>query len=272
MSRTNTILLGQFLPGESWLHRADPRSKLVAVLCLSGVVLYTHAWTTQWVLIGIVAAAVATARLPLRTLLLSLRPFLWFLVIIAAVHALWSSTPGRPLVNFFGLTVTDSGLAAGAFYALRLATLIVVAQLLMITTMPLDLMDGVNRLLQPLRRLRLPVGEVTMMMGLALRFIPTLFTEAERLRQAQLSRGANLEGGLWQRMRAIVPMVLPLFVSALRRADDLALAMESRCYAPGQPRSQYRELSFRSADHLLVLASLILVLVLLTLRVRGWPV
>jgi energy-coupling factor transport system permease protein len=263
--------LGQYVPGDSWLHNADPRSKLIATFAISTALLGTGSLAGHGLIAVLMAAGLYASGLPMRALIRNLRPFLWLFVIVFLAHALFGSSDGRQVARIWRLTITTSDLSNGALYSLRLTLLVVVAALLTMTTMPLDLMDGLARILRPLRRVRVPVEELTLMMGLALRFIPTLLSEANRIRKAQLSRGANLEGGLVQRFRAVLPLVLPLFVSAFRRADDLAMAMEARCYVPDGVRSHYRDLHFEIGDHALVVGSLLLVLASFVLNMKGWP-
>ncbi len=272
MANSSEILLGQFVPGHSWMHRADPRSKLFATLAVSTALLATASLTALVVLAVVLAVAARLSGLPRQLLARRLRPFLWLFVIIFLFQMVWNGAGGRALVRIDGVAITTSGLLHGTVYSVRLGLLIMAAVLLTMTTMPLDLMDGVGRLLRPLKRFRVPVDEWTLTMGLALRFIPTLLSEATRIKQAQLSRGGDFEGGVIKRLRAVVPMVLPLFVAAFRRADDLAMAMEARCYTFDRERSSYTELRLGRGDYLLIAASLLLVAASAVSKAKGWPV
>lgn len=269
MTGRTEIFFGQFVAADTWLHRADPRSKLLAVLVVSIAVLGTKSLWVELSLAGILMACVWLSALPMGALARSLRPFLWLFVIIFFVHALWGTADGLVLIRVWGATVTTSGVAGGLAYALRLLLLVAAASLLTLTTTPVDLAEGLGTVLRPLRRFRIPVDEWTLMMGLALRFIPVLLSEANRIKMAQLSRGADLDGGLLKRFRLVVPMVLPLFVSTFRRAEELAMAMESRCYDSEAVRTHYRELGFGVGDYALIASCLFLLLIVLSLKVTG---
>ncbi|MGH3088515.1 MAG: energy-coupling factor transporter transmembrane component T family protein [Rubrobacteraceae bacterium] len=240
--------IGQFYPVESALHALDPRAKilasigLVAALFLAGS-LYGFLFTA-----AAVFSLVALSRVPPSAFLRFLKPVSFIVALTFVFQALFSRE-GAVLFEWGWLAVHEGGLADGFFLAARIVLLVFSAALLTATTPPVALTDGIEDLLSPLKRLRFPSHEVAMMMTIALRFIPTLDEEAQKIMRAQAARGAEFsEGGLVKRARALVPILVPLTVGAFRRADELAEAMESRGYRGGEGRSRYRELRFRLRD------------------------
>lgn len=244
------IALGKYVAGTSVLHRLDPRTKLVAVVLLMGTALGSRGVAPVLGFGLVVGAAVLLSRLPVALLARNLRSFLWLLAMTALLHA--CMTPGHLLWRVPGLDleVTREGLRAAALFTARLAAVVTAAALLTLTTSPLELTDGIERLLRPLQRVRVPAHELAMMVAIALRFIPVLAEEAERLQKAQMARGAEFTGGPIARARKLVPLLVPLFLSAFARADRLAVAMEARGYRGGEGRTQYRQLRFGRADAL----------------------
>jgi energy-coupling factor transport system permease protein len=196
----------------------------------------------------------ASSRVPLRIFARNLKWFLLLFVITFGIHFLEIHfDAGWPYLGF-----SETGLFTGLVYTSRLALLIIFAALLTLTTVPIELTDGVEKLLGPLRRFKVPVHEFALMMTLALRFIPILIQEAERVKNAQLSRGATLQGSLASRVRSIIPMAMPLFLSAIRRADELAIAMAARHYTGGEGRTSYQRFAFERADYYVLYSSLFL--------------
>jgi energy-coupling factor transport system permease protein len=242
------ITLGRYVPAESLLHRLDPRTKFVSTLAVMTAVLATQSFASLLLSFLLLAAAVALSGLPAGLVLRNLRPFVWLFLFTLLLHALL--TPGRPLwrVPWTDTVLTVEGARLGAFFSLRLAVVVLIAALLTLTTSPTELTDGLERLLGPLRRFGFPAHELAMMITIALRFIPVLVEEAERLHKAQLARGADFSGGPLRRARSLIPLLVPLFVSAFARADRLALAMESRCYRGGVERTSFRQLAFGWSD------------------------
>lgn len=258
MAFFNDITLGQYYPGDSIVHRLDPRSKLFAATAIMSGLLLSYNYLLLLGMAAFIALAVAAARIPLTLLLKNLRPFIWLFAITWLLHLFW--TPGRILWVLPGtaVSITREGVALGAIYVARLALLIVYAALLTLTTSPIELTDALERISRPLQRWGVPTHELSLMLTLSLRFIPTLLEEAQRIRNAQLSRGARLTGSLRHRIRALLPLLVPLFVSAFRRADELALAMDARCYTGGAGRTVYTRLSLRPADYLVILGGVVL--------------
>lgn len=244
------ILIGQYYPAPSPVHRLDPRTKILVTFLYVILLFFINTFTGFAAAAVFTGAVVLVGQVPWRLLLRSLRPILLLMAFTLIFHALVTGGPQAQTIARWGpVTVTDEGLYQGAFLGLRLALLILTSSLLTLTTSPVELTDGLERLLLPAGRLGLPAHEFAMMMTIALRFIPTLLEEAEKIMKAQMARGADFQGGnLVQRARALLPILVPLFVSAFRRADDLALAMEARCYRGGEGRSRYRVLRFKEGD------------------------
>ncbi len=260
MTLLNDISLGQYYPKDSFFHRLDPRTKLIAVSMQMTALLISFRPEVMLLLAAAVLLMLWSSRLPAGLVLRNLRPFIWLFLLTVAVHLFY--TEGRTIVRLplINAPITKEGLDLGLLYSGRLALLIVIAALLTLTTSPVELTDALERLFKPLRRLRAPVHEIVMMLTLSLRFIPTLLEEAQRIRNAQLSRGVSFEGGLIKRAGSLIPLILPLFFSAFRRADELAMAIDSRCYTGGEGRTNYRRLRFGAADYLVMTLSAALLL------------
>mgnify|MGYP001120032352 CR=1 FL=1 len=260
------VTLGQFVPGDSVLHRLDARVKLVCGLVLAAALFATGAWAGYGLLAAYVGLATGAARLPAGAFARGLRPVLWLVALSVTFHALL--TPGTPVVDFGPLAVTVEGLDAAGRLAVRLVLLVMGVQLVMMTTSPVALTDALEWLLTPGRRLGLPAHELAMMVTIALRFVPALVEELDRIIKAQKARGAELErGGPISRARALVPILVPLFIGAFRRADALALALESRCYRGSLGRTRWRASRWAARDWTALAGSLV-VMVLVGWRFR----
>lgn len=256
---TNAIVLGQFVPGDSPVHRLDPRTKILAMIAYIVLVFLVRAMPVFAVPLLFVLGALLASGVPARYALSSLRPMRWLIAFMFLIN-LFFTQGDRVLFSWWIIRVTAEGLRQAVFISLRLILLVAGTSLLTLTTSPIALTDGLERLLKPLKRIRFPAHELAMMMTIALRFIPTLLEETERIRKAQMARGADFEtGGLLARARAMVPLLVPLFVSAFRRADELAMAMESRCYHGGEGRTRMHELHYARRD---LLAALLIALLL----------
>lgn len=256
---TNAIVLGQFVPGDSPVHRLDPRTKILAMIAYIVLVFLVRAMPVFAVPLLFVLGALLTSGVPARYALSSLRPMRWLIAFMFLIN-LFFTQGERVLFSWWIIRVTAEGVRQAVFISLRLILLVAGTSLLTLTTSPIALTDGLERLLKPLKRIRFPAHELAMMMTIALRFIPTLLEETERIRKAQMARGADFEtGGLLARARAMVPLLVPLFVSAFRRADELAMAMESRCYHGGEGRTRMHELHYARRD---LLAALLIALLL----------
>lgn len=254
------ITLGQYIPTGSVVHRLDPRAKLLCFLLLVGSVMLVRAIWGYLFLIFILALIVRLSQLPPPYLLRNLRSFVWLFVITLFLHLFFSQGRTIPLFPLDQLGATYEGLVKGVFFCLRLGILILLATLLTLTTSPVELTDGIESLLRPLKRFGFPSQELAMMMMIALRFVPLLVEEAETLKKAQLARGADFGGNILQRVKSLIPLIVPLFLSTFRRADELALAMEARCYRGGKGRTSYSRLKFGGKDFLALSLSMIILI------------
>ena len=251
--------LGQFYPTESPLHGLDPRAKILAVAVLVLGLFLVNSVTGFVLVAAALAAGVFASRVPAKVFLRLLRPVL-FIAALTALFQVFFSREGPVLLQWGFLEVHEGGLRMGFLLALRILLLVSAAGLLTATTAPVTLADGIEDLLSPLKKLRFPAHEVAMMMTIALRFIPTLQQEAQKIMKAQAARGAEFDdGGLTRRAKALVPVLVPLTVGAFRRADELAEAMESRGYRGGEGRTRYRELHFRVRDALVLIAATLVI-------------
>jgi energy-coupling factor transport system permease protein len=255
--------IAQYYPADSALHRLDPRAKVVAVTALA-IALFTRDSFAALAVYGAAAlAGLLLSRVPPAWFWRGLRPILWLVALTFVAQLLF--VPGPAFFSLGPLHLTWHGLEVAAFLTLRLVVLVVVGSLLTLTTSPIALTDGLAWLARPLRRLRVPTEELALMMTIALRFIPTLLVEVETIMRAQRARGAEFgRGGLVRRARALVPLLVPLFVVSFRRADELALAMEARCYRPGIVRTRLHPMRAR-VDDWVVLALVAGVIVLASL-------
>lgn len=251
--------LGQFYPVASPVHDLDPRAKILATVVLVVGMFLVDSTAGLLFVAAVLAVLVASSRIPPVVFLRLMRPVL-LIVAFTVVFQVFFSREGMTVFEWGFVEVHSGGLRLGFFLALRILLLVGVAGLLTATTAPLALADGIEDLLSPLKRVRFPAHEVAMMMTIALRFIPTLSEESEKITRAQAARGADFsEGGPMRRARSLVPVLVPLTVGAFRRADELAEAMESRGYRGGEGRTRYRELRFRARDALaLALTALVL--------------
>lgn len=261
----NDITLGQYFPGKSPIHQLDPRTKILGVITYISTIFLAEDYLAYAILIAFAVMAVAVSRIPASMVLKSIKP-LWIIVLLTlAIHVF--STPGKVVFNVGPLVATQEGIRMGILMSLRLVLLIAVSSLLTFTTSPIALTDGIERLLNPLRRLGVPAHELAMMMTIALRFIPTLLEEADRIMKAQMARGADFaSGNLLKRAKNMVPLLVPLFISAFRRADELAVAMEARCYRGGENRTRMKELKIGKIDIGAVLALLALIIILVAVK------
>ena len=262
------ITLGQFFPGSTIVHRLDPRTKLVLLVGYI-VALFTARWfVTYGLVLAFLLLAVGLSRIPPKTLLRSMKPLLIVIVITGLLNLFY--TPGQVLVQFWIFRITREGIVAAALMILRITMLVCGTFLLTYTTSPIALTDGLELLLGPLKRLHVPVHELSMMMCIALRFIPTLMEETDKIISAQKARGADFEtGNLLRRAKAMLPILVPLFISAFRRADELATAMECRCYHGGEGRTRLRQPRFLLHDFLALGLGAALVAAVAILRTLG---
>ena len=259
------ITIGQYFPGNSILHRLDPRTKVVLLFFYLVLIFLCKSGLAYGVMTALTAALMLLSKVPMRMMLRSLKPLWWIILFTFDVHNF--STPGEELCKVAFLSVTAEGIVEGFYICLRLVLLICLSSLLTFTTSPLKLTDAMEALLSPGKRVGVPAHELAMMMTIALRFVPTLIQETDRIMKAQQSRGADfMTGSIMKRMQAFVPVLVPLFLSAFRRADDLAMAMEARCYRGGEGRTQMKALKITSIDYVAWGFSILLIAAVLALR------
>lgn len=248
----NNIMLGSYYPGNSLIHKMDPRVKIVLTLAIMVLIFMVD---TFWgyLYIGIFSLVVALiSGVPLKLFIRSVRPVLFLVVFTFILNILFIK--GDAVAFKIGpLSIYWYGLEFAVFMALRLIFMVSSASVMTFTTTPVMLSSGIERLISPLKIVKFPVHEMSMMMSIALRFIPTLMEETDKIKKAQMARGANFEtGGLKQKAMAMIPLLIPLFISAFRRADELAMAMEARCYHGAEGRTSYRQLKMAGFDYLAV--------------------
>jgi energy-coupling factor transport system permease protein len=247
VSRLGSVTLGQYYPAESPIHKLDPRIKIILTFGLILALFVIGNFTGFLGITIFLGIAIYLGKLPWRWALRGLRPIFYVLIFTLLAHFFF--TAGQSLADIGPLSITREGFINGLFICSRLLLLVVGTSLLTLTTSPIELTDGIEYLLSPLKIVKLPAHEIAMMMTIALRFIPTLMVEADRIMKAQMARGADFESGnLIKRVKSYLPLLIPLFVMAFRRADELALAMESRCYHGGENRTKLRELRIKQSD------------------------
>ena len=241
------ITIGQYLPGDSILHKLDPRTKIIAVLLyMIALFLVTNFWGLGAMLV-LSLAVVLISHIPLRFFFRGIKAIAFIVLLTVALQMFM--TPGEPLWEFGFLKITDEGVRQAIFMGTRLILLVSVTSILTLTTTPIALTDGIETLLKPFQRFGLPAHELAMMMTIALRFIPTLVEETDKIMKAQSARGADFESGnLMERAKAMIPLLVPLFLNAIKRADELALAMEARCYHGGDGRTRMKALQYSGRD------------------------
>ncbi|WP_349409147.1 energy-coupling factor transporter transmembrane protein EcfT [Pseudalkalibacillus sp. SCS-8] len=256
------VIIGQYIPGQSLIHRMDPRAKLIAVFFYVIIVFLANNWLTYGLLGAFTIGTALLSRVPISFLIKGLKPILWIILFTMILH-LFMTKEGPVLFDLGWTTIHEGGVVQGVYIAMRLLFLIILTSLLTLTTTPIDITDGIESVLSPLKKLKFPVHEFALMMSISLRFIPTLLQETEKIMKAQSARGAEFSSGpIKERVKAFVPLLVPLFVSAFKRAEDLALAMEARGYRGGEGRTKLRLLQWQSIDTL-GLASIGLLIILL---------
>lgn len=244
------ITIGQYYPADSKLHRLDPRVKIMCTLFfLISLFCIRNIWG-YIVATFFLATVICISKVPFKFIVKGLRPVIMLLMITVIFNLLLTKT-GTVVYEMWILRITDEGLRTAGYMTVRLIYLILGSSLMTFTTTPNALTDGIEKLLWPLRKIKLPVHEIAMMMSIALRFIPILLEETDKIMKAQIARGADLESGnIIQKAKAMIPILVPLFVSAFRRATDLAMAMEARCYRGGEGRTKMKPLVYRKKDYI----------------------
>ena len=263
------VTLGQYFPGNSLVHRLDPRTKLLAVVLYIVALFLAKFFVSYGIMFAVLALSIAISKVPVKSILRGMKPILFIAIFTAILNLFY--TPGEHvLAKFWVITITLEGVFSAFFMVLRIMMLIAGTFLLTYTTSPILLTDGLEALLNPLKKLKVPVHELAMMMSIALRFIPTLIEETDKIMSAQKARGADFESGnLIQKAKALIPILVPLFISAFRRADELATAMECRCYHGGEGRTKLHVLKYERRDYVALLLGAVVVAIVLVLRRFG---
>lgn len=262
------VTLGQYFPGDTIVHRLDPRTKLILVVIYIVALFCAKSYVSYAVVAAFLILCMCLSRIRLGVIVKGLKPLLFVIVLTGLLNMFY--TPGREIFHFWIFTVTWEGVRNAIFMIARIVMLIFGTFLLTYTTSPIALTDAMELLMGPLKKLKVPVHELSMMMCIALRFIPTLISETDKIISAQKARGADFESGnLLRRAKALIPILVPLFISAFRRADELAVAMESRCYHGGEGRTRMKQLHMARRDYLAMAFGLVLLAAVIVLRRLG---
>lgn len=263
------ITLGQFFPGTSVIHRLDPRTKLVLLVVYIVALFVAVSWISYAVMLLFLVGCIAISQIPFKSIVHGMKPMVMILIFTAVLNVFM--TKGDTVwLQWYFIKITKEGVVRAFFMAIRILMLVTGTFLLTYTTSPIALTDGLESLLSPLKKIKLPVHELAMMMCIALRFIPTLIEETDKIMSAQKARGADFEtGGLIQRVKALVPILIPLFIGSFRRADELATAMECRCYHGGEGRTKMKILRYSRLDFEAYAVGVVLLAGIISLAVLG---
>jgi len=256
---SNSVLLGQYRPMNSFLHRLDARAMVLPVLSTMIFGLLTESFLFYLVIVGLLLTGLAGSGISIGTMLRNLRPVAIIVAVTFAYHIIFSARESAVLYEFFGFEITRGGLISASFFSMRLLVFLSVAFLLTLTNSPSELAEAVTRLLGPLKWLRVPVSDLGLILFIALRFIPILYDEFVAIRQAQMIRGVIFGGSIVNRIRRLSSLLVPVFVTSVGRADDLALAIEARGYKSGQPRTSYSHTVFGFKEWAFMMGSCIAV-------------
>ncbi|MBR6596262.1 MAG: energy-coupling factor transporter transmembrane protein EcfT [Oscillospiraceae bacterium] len=243
------ITLGQYFPGKSPIHLLDPRTKLILLVVYIVALFTATSWISYGLMLAFLLIVIKISTIPPKSIVKGMKPLVMILVFTGVLNIFFTTGEGEPLVDFWIFTIYAEGLIRALFMVVRIMLLISCTFLLTYTTSPIALTDGLESLMKPLKYIKVPVHELSMMMCIALRFIPTLIEETDKIMNAQKARGADFEtGSIMQRAKALIPILVPLFISAFRRADELATAMECRCYQGGSGRTKMKLLRYSRWD------------------------
>ncbi|WP_117149413.1 MULTISPECIES: energy-coupling factor transporter transmembrane protein EcfT [Paraliobacillus] len=262
----NKLILGRFFPGDSRIHLLDPRAKLITAIYFIGIIFIANNWQT-YVLLGLFTFIVMfLSGVKIKTYLRGVRPLIWLILFTVFLQVLFTAG-GTVYIDWGPITISTFGLLNGLYIFCRFVMIIFISTVVTLTTKPIDLTDGINSLLRPLRFFKLPVDEIALMLSISLRFIPNLLDETQKVMDAQRARGTTFgEGSLVDQMKKLIPIIMPLFVSSLRRAENMADVMEVRGYQSDKPRSSFRRLAWQKSDTISLLVMAILTVVLVVLR------
>lgn len=261
------MIFGRFIPGDSFVHKMDPRAKLIFVFAFIFVVFVANNIPAYIALVVFTFFIVFVSRIRLYFLINGLKPVLILMIFTFLLHVFFTKG-GDLLVEIGFVKIYEEGLKQGIFISIRFLVLVFVTSILTLTTSPISITDGLETLLNPLKRIKVPVHELALMMSIALRFIPTLMDETDKIMKAQMARGSDVTSGpIKERIKAVVPLLIPLFVSAFKRAEDLATAMEVRGYRGGEGRTRYRQLKWTGRDTIAMVVCVVLATILIYLRI-----
>lgn len=265
------ITIGQYVPGDSFIHRLDPRAKIILSLLFIVDLFIINNFTGYVLAAAFILVTIAVAKLSPKYIYKGLKP-IFILLLITALLNMFMTRSGHLVVNWGFIQIYDEGIRIAAFMALRLIFLIAGTSILTLTTSPIELTDGIERLLNPMKKIGVPAHELAMMMTIALRFIPTLMDETDKIMKAQMARGADFDtGNIVAKAKSLIPLLVPLFISSFRRADELAMAMEARCYRGGEGRTRMKVLRLTLDDLIAVLFFVLFVIVTFIIRSLRLP-
>ncbi|WP_214483827.1 energy-coupling factor transporter transmembrane component T [Bacillus sp. SM2101] len=260
------IIIGRYVPGSSIVHQLDPRSKLSLIFLYVIVVFLANNELTYGILCLYTVGMMLLTRIPIRFILKGLKLIFWIIIFTFILH-IFVTKEGALLFSLGWIEIYEEGIRQGVFISLRFLNLILMTSMLTLTTTPIEITDGMESLLNPFKRFGLPVHEIALMMSISLRFIPTLMQETEKIIKAQTARGADFTSGpIKDRIKSIVPLLIPLFISAFKRAEDLATAMEARGYRGGEGRTKFHQLQWHSRDTIVIISPLLVSVLLFLLR------
>ena len=260
------MIFGRYIPGNSFVHQLDPRSKLSFVFTFIIIVFLANNVLTYALLLAFTLFVILLSRIRLYFLINGLKPVIFLMAFTLILHLIMTKE-GAVLVDLGFMKIYEEGLRQGVFISVRFLVLVFITSILTLTTSPISITDGLETLLHPLKKIKLPVHELALMMSISLRFIPTLMDETDKIMKAQMARGSDLSAGpIKDRLKAVVPLLVPLFVSAFKRAEDLATAMEVRGYRGGEGRTRYRQLKWDMKDTLSLVVLLVVAVCLWMLR------
>lgn len=260
------MIFGRFIPGDSFIHRLDARAKLIFVFLFIAIVFIANNWITYGILLLFTLFIIQLSKIRLYFLINGLKPVVILIIFTFLLHLIFTRE-GAIIFEWKFIKIYEEGLRQGIFISIRFFVLVILTSILTLTTTPISITDALETLLNPLKKWKLPVHELALMMSISLRFIPTLMDETDKIMKAQMARGSDMTtGSMKERMNAIVPLLIPLFVSAFKRAEDLATAMEVRGYKGGEGRTRYRKLEWATRDTIIIFALVVLAAVLVYFR------
>ncbi len=260
------VIIGRYVPGESLIHKLDPRAKLISIFFYVMIVFLANNEVTYALLCAYVLVAILASGVPIRFILNGLKPVMLLILFTLLLHV-FTTRGGMVLFEFGWLSIHTEGIRQGVFVALRFLLLISMASLLTLTTTPIEITDGLESVMGPLNAIRVPVHEIALMLSIALRFIPTLVQETDKIMKAQSARGVDFSSGtMKERVQSIVSLMVPLFVGSFKRAEELAIAMEARGYRGGNGRTKFRDLRWQGRDTLVLVSLVCLAIVLFLVR------